>query len=48
MARMGERRDTFSVLLGRPEGKRPLGRYLRGWDYDIEVGLQELGQGAWT
>jgi len=45
---MGERRDTFRVLLGRPEGKRPLGRYWHGWDYDIEMGLQELRQGAWT
>ena len=48
VARMGERRDTFRLLLGRPEGKIPFGRYWRGWYYDIEMGLQELGQEAWT
>ena len=48
VARMGERRGIFRVLLGRPEGKRPLGRYWRVWDYGIEMGLQEMGQRAWT
>jgi hypothetical protein len=44
----GERICAFRVLLGRPERKRPLGQYRRGWDYDIEMYLQEMGQGAWT
>ena len=35
--------------MGKPEGKRPLGRPRRRWDYNIKMDLQEVGSGeAWT
>jgi len=34
------------VLVGKPEGKRPLGRPRRRWDDTIEIGLQEVGGGC--
>ena len=33
---MGERRDVYRVLVGKPDGKRPLGRTRRGWEYNIK------------
>ena len=48
MARMGERRGTYRVLVGKYEGKRPLGRQKRRWEDNIEVDLQGVGRGAWT
>ena len=47
VARMGERRCAYSVLVGKPEGKRPLGRPRRRWEDNIEVDLQEVGWGTW-
>ena len=44
MARMGEGRGVHRVLVGRPEGKRPLGRLRRRWE-DIKMDLQEVGGG---
>ena len=46
VARMGERRDVYSVLMGKPEGKRPLGRPKRRWDDNIKLDLQEVGCGS--
>jgi len=46
VARMGERRGVYSVLVGKPEGKRPLGRHRRGREDNIKVDLQELGCGV--
>ena len=43
---MGERRGVCRVLVGKPEGKRPLGRRRRGWEDDIEMELQEVGCGG--
>jgi len=43
---MGERRDVYRVLVGKPEGKRPLGRPRRGWDDKIKMDLQEVGCGG--
>jgi hypothetical protein len=43
VARMGERRVTYRVLVGRPERKKPLGRPRRRWEDNIEMGLQEVG-----
>jgi len=43
VARMGERRGVYRVLLGKPEGKRPLGRPRRRWEDNIKMDLQELG-----
>jgi hypothetical protein len=42
VARMGERRGVYSVLVGRPEGKRPLGRPRRRWEDNIEMELTEI------
>ena len=44
MARMGEERGVYRVLVGKPEGKRPLGRPRRRWE-DIRMDLQEVGLG---
>jgi len=42
VARMGERRDICRVLVGKPEGKRPLGRSRRRWEDNIKMDLQEV------
>ena len=49
VACMGEDRGVHRVLEGKPEGKRPLGRPRRRWDYNIKMELQEVGGGrvAW-
>jgi hypothetical protein len=39
VARMGEDRDVYSVLVGKPEGKRPLGRPRRRWEDNIKMDL---------
>ena len=46
MARMGEERGVHRVLVGKPEGKRPLGRLRRRWEDNIEMDLQEVGGGC--
>ena len=43
VARMGEGRDVHRVLVGKPEGKRPLGRHRRRWEDNIKMDLQEVG-----
>ena len=43
VARMGERRDVYSFLVGKPEGKRPLGRPRCRWEDNIIMDLQEEG-----
>ena len=43
MAHMGEGRRVHRVLVGKPEGKRPLGRPRRRWDDNIKMDLQEVG-----
>ena len=43
VARMGEWRGVYSVLVGKPEGKRPLGRPRRRWEDNIKMELQEVG-----
>jgi hypothetical protein len=45
MARMGEERGVYRVLVGKPEGKRPLGRPRRRWVDNIRMDLQEVGCG---
>jgi len=42
----GERRGVYRVLVGKPEGKRPLGRPRRSWEDNIKMGLQEVGCGV--
>ena len=43
MARMGERRGRYRALVGKPEGKRTLGRPRRRWD--IKMDVQKVGWG---
>jgi hypothetical protein len=43
VAHMGEGRGVYRVLVGRPEGKRPLGRPRRRWDDNIKTVLREVG-----
>ena len=45
VARMGERRGVYRVLVGIPEGKRQLGRPGRRWEDNIELDLQEVRWG---
>jgi predicted small integral membrane protein len=40
---MGEARGVYTVLVGKPEGKRPLGRPRRRWEDNIRMDLQEVG-----
>jgi hypothetical protein len=39
----GERIDLYRILVGKPEGKRPLGRPRRRWEDNIKMDLQEVG-----
>jgi hypothetical protein len=43
VARMGEERGVYRVLVGRPEGKRPLGRPRRRWEDNIKMDVREIG-----
>jgi hypothetical protein len=42
---MEEKRDAYSILVGKPEGKRPLGKPRHRWEDNIKVDLRELGWG---
>ena len=46
MARKGERGGVHKVLVGKPEGKRPLGTPRRRWEDNIKTDLQEVGGGC--
>ena len=46
MAHMGEGGGVYRVLLGKPEGKRPLGRPRRRWEDYFKMDLQEIGCGV--
>ena len=46
VARMGEGIGVYRVLVGKPEGKRPLGRSRRRWEDNIKMDLQEVGCGG--
>jgi hypothetical protein len=43
VARMGEGRGAYRILVGRPEGKRPLGRPRHRWEDNIKMDLREIG-----
>ena len=43
---MGERRGSYRVLVGKPEGKRPLGRPKSRWEENLKMDLQEVGCGG--
>jgi hypothetical protein len=42
IARMGEKRNAYRILVGRPERKRPLGRTRRRWVDNIKMDLREI------
>jgi hypothetical protein len=44
---MGEERKVYKVLVGKPEGKRPLGRPRRRWEDGIRMDLREIALGVW-
>jgi hypothetical protein len=46
VARMGEERGAYRILVGRPEGRRPLGRPRRSWKDNIKMHLREEGWGG--
>jgi hypothetical protein len=48
VARMGEKRGAYRFSVGKPEGRRPLGRPRRRWEYNIRMDLQEVEWEAWT
>ena len=50
VVRMGERRGLYRVLVGKPEGNRPLGRPKRRWEDNIKMDFQEVECGGmdWT
>jgi hypothetical protein len=43
VARMGEGRGAYRILVGRPEGRRPIGRPMRRWEDNIKMDFQEVG-----
>jgi hypothetical protein len=45
---MCEGRGAYRILVGRPEGRRPLGRPRHRWEDNIKMVFQEVGLGAWT
>jgi len=47
IAHMAERRGVYGVLVGKPEGERPLGRPRHRWEDNIKMDLQEVGLGGY-
>jgi hypothetical protein len=45
---MGEERNVYRVLVGKHEGKRPLGRPRRRWENGIKMDVREIGWGVWS
>jgi hypothetical protein len=43
VARIGEKRNSYRILVGKPEGKRPLGRPKRRWVDNIKTDFREMG-----
>jgi hypothetical protein len=48
VARMGEGRNVYRVLMGKPEGKRPLGRPRRRWMNSFRIDAREIRLGVWS
>jgi hypothetical protein len=48
VARMGEGRNVYRVLVGKPEGKRPLERPRCRWEDGVKMDLREIGWGMWS
>ena len=47
IARMGEKRGMYRVLVGKPDGRRLLGRPRRRWENNMKIDLQEVGCGGY-
>jgi hypothetical protein len=45
-AARGEKMNACRILRGKPEGKGPLGRLRRRWDYNIKMNLRQIGWGG--
>jgi hypothetical protein len=45
---MGERKGVYRVMVGKPEGKRPLGRPRHRWEDNIKMDIQAVDVGVWT
>jgi hypothetical protein len=43
---MGAKRNAYRILVGKPEGKRPLGRPKRRWEDNIKMNIREIGWGG--
>jgi hypothetical protein len=48
VACMGESRNVYRVLVGKPEGKRPHGRPRHRWEDGIKMDLREIGRGVFS
>jgi hypothetical protein len=48
VARVGQGRNVYRVLVRKPEGKRPLGRPRRRWEDGIKMDLREIDRGVWS
>jgi hypothetical protein len=46
VTRIGEKRNAYGILVGKPEGKRPLGRRRRGWVNNIKIDFREIEWGG--
>jgi hypothetical protein len=46
VARMGRKRNAYSILVGKPEGKRPIRRPRPGWENNIKMDLRVIGWGG--
>jgi hypothetical protein len=44
---MWEMRNVYRILVGKPEGKKPIGRPRRRWEDNIKMDLMEIGFGVW-
>jgi hypothetical protein len=47
VARMGEKRNAYGIVVGKPEGKRPLGRQRYRWVANIKINLKRDGMGLY-
>jgi hypothetical protein len=47
VARMAEKRNAYRILVGKPEGNKPLRRPRRRWVDNIKMDLPEIGWGVW-
>jgi hypothetical protein len=48
MASTGEDRKVYKVLVGKPDGKRPLGRRRHRWEDQVKLNLREIGWRVWS